>query len=135
MNQFIRVCFVFLITSILVSSFGCSARLAGPKDIELDLGSDDIRTFLVDPSGSEHSLSIVAASDGPPIKVFIYLSENEEVVDRAIMFGQESDKIIGSQSGSAEISLTVKIPADKEASVRLQTAGPQAAKVKLTIDN
>ena len=135
MTRFIHLFCFSLFIAILVCNTGCESRLAGPQKLEFDLDPDDIRTILIDPSSSEHVVSLVASSDGPPIKIFVYLSEDDEAVYHAIMFGKTTDKIIASQSDSAKISLNAKIPADKEASIRLQTASPLNAKVTLTITN
>lgn len=120
--------------AVLAFISGCvQPRLSSQQ--ELDLDSNDIRTILIDPSGSAQTVSIVANTDGPPINVYVYLSEDDDAVDRAIMFGKTLDKVITSQTDSAQISLSAKIPANKEASVRLQTASPDSAKVTLKISN
>ena len=133
MVRFIRPLWLCLIITSLVAVSGCGPRLASEQ--ELDLGSNDICTIEIDPSSSDPTVSIIANSDGAPINVFVYLSEDDEFVDRAITRGIASEKIIASQSESAKISLRTNIPADKEASVRLQTASPQDAKVTLIISN
>jgi len=134
-NRFNHLFCFSLLIAILVCNTGCEPQLAGPQKLEFDLDPDDIRTILVDPSSSEHVLSLVARSDGPPIKIFVYLSEDDEAVFQAIMFGKTTDKIIASQTDRATISLNAKIPAKKEAAIRLQTDSPQKAKVTLTITN
>lgn len=112
---------------------GCGPRLSNQQVLSLD--ANDIRTIIVDPAGSEQTVTVSAKAAGSPVNVFVYLSEDDEEVDRAITLGQSSDKIIASQTESTDILLEAKIPADKEASVRLQTASPETATVTLVISN
>jgi len=122
-----------LLSIAVIATIGCGPKLASQQVLEI--GSNDIRTIVVEPTSGDQTVSVSAKSDGPAIKIFVYLASDEEDVNRAITLGKESDKIIASMVDATEIKLSAVIPAEKEASVRIQGATSETANVTLTISN
>ena len=116
--------------SLLIS--GCGPTLSVKKTIEIDSG--EIRTVLLDPVGQAQTIK-VEASAAEPFHVHIHLAGDEDAVDLAIASGKESDKIITGESNVKSASLTAEIPANKEATVRFQSAGSGKNSVSYTISN
>ncbi len=124
--------YIFFIV-VGITSIGCGPKLASQQ--VLKIGPNDIRTIVLDATEGAQTVQVSAKSDGPAIKVFVYLSEDEEEVNRAITLGSSSEKIIASMVDVAEIKLSASIAANKEASVRIQGASSKDANVTLTITN
>ncbi len=125
--------YVIGLSMLIVAVVGCGPKLASEQVLEVS--SNDIRTVVIEPASAEQSVAISAKSDGPLIKVFVYLASDEEEVNQAITLGKESAKIIASELDATEIELTAKIPADQEASVRIQGGSSEKANVTLWITN
>ena len=112
---------------------GCGPKLAGQRDLALEVG--DIRAIPIDPITREQVIKITASSPDTPINVHVYLQENEEEIERKITFGKPPENLLASETDANEVSLEATVPANKEAVVRLQSAGRETAKVHLEISN
>lgn len=123
---------VFLTTLILVSTSGCGPQLSASNSTEITPG--EIRSVLVDPVGRDQEIKVVASSS-VPFNIHIYLAEDEAEVDMAVASRKESEKILAGQLGVTSATLNAQIPANKEAAIRLECAGPDAGSVSYSIEN
>ena len=128
--QILMMCAALL---ILISLSGCSPRLASEQ--ELEVTNNEIRTILVDPSTEAQTINVSAKTNGVPIDIHVYLSEDDAEVDQSITLKSPCDKILASQDETTEVVLTAKIPANKEASVRITGSKIEPATVTLSISN
>ena len=121
----------FMLLFMAIACSGCTAQLNDQRTLTLEVG--EIRTIVLAPVEREQIIKIAARSPDCPISVYVYLSENDEEVDRKITLGKPSDLILSSQTESEEIALEANIPANKEAMVRVASASPDKATVHLVI--
>lgn len=111
---------------------GCRTTLNHQQTVELATG--EVVPIIVNAVVHEQMIKITAKSDNP-INVHVYLSADEEEVERAITLVSSSEKILASQANETEISLAAKIPPNQEATVRISTVGSQPAAVTVSISN
>ena len=119
-----------LMTALLV---GCGPSLSHTKDYSMGVG--EIIEVPISAISREQTIKVAAKSPGKPIMVHVYLADDADVANEAIIMDKAIDQIITGKSGAEEISLEAKIPASKEAIVRFQPSGPTSADVHLEITN
>ena len=63
------------------------------------------------------------------------MKEHEEAIERKITLDKPPENLLAHADNAEQISLQAVVPAEKEAVVRVQAAGPQSANVHLEITN
>jgi hypothetical protein len=132
MSRFFAAC-VLICLSLLLAASGCGPRLANEQTIQLTPNS--IRTILIDPTSSAQTVKVSVVSSTGPVKAFLYLSKDDEEVDRKLTLQTATEKVLASNEGSTKIELSASIPANEEVSLRLECSSGKPASVKLRISN
>ena len=125
-NQFL------LLTIALLFFCGCDPKLSVVKEKELAPGS--IESIVIDPISSEQEITVEATGDDL-FHVHVFLTEDQESVDRDIAQSKAPSKALGGALEKKTHSFKAKIPANKEAQVRLETATGNTFKVTVKINN
>ena len=132
MSRIFAACFLICL-SLLLAASGCGPRLANEQTIQLTPNS--IRTILIDPTSSAQTVKVSVVSSTGPVKAFLYLSKDDEEVDRKLTLQTATEKVLASNEGSTKIELSASIPANEEVSLRLECSSGKPASVKLRISN
>jgi hypothetical protein len=132
MSRFFVVCFLICL-SLLLAASGCGPRLANEQTMQLTPNS--IRTILIDPTSNVQIVKVSVVSSTGPVKAFLYLSKDDEEVDRKLTLQTATEKVLASNEGSTKIELSASIPANEEVSLRLECSSGKPASVKLRISN
>ena len=122
-----------LVLIIILWCCGCGPRLLDERDVSLELG--DIQPIMFGPFNKEQTVTVSASSPGAPVSVYVFEIDQTELVDYAITYGREPQKILAGTASTEDVTLTAVVPADKEAVVRLQLTGRKPANVHLKISN
>ncbi|MEL7498398.1 MAG: hypothetical protein AAFN77_12370 [Planctomycetota bacterium] len=111
---------------------GCQPTLTIERSIELV--PSEIRSVELDPISTDQELKI-EATGGSEFHCHVYISGDDDAVDKDIALQKEPAGALGGSLKKAEHSFTVKVPANKQAIVRLEAAAADTVSVKLSIEN
>jgi len=124
----------WMAVALVGATLGCGPSLNDERTVALSVG--EIRTIEFGPFTKDTLVYVTAESSGTPISVYVHLMEHYEAIDRDITFGKPPQDILAGEAESESVALTVTIPANQVAAVRLQPAGiGNSAKVELKIHN
>ncbi|MEQ8210251.1 MAG: hypothetical protein RH917_10510 [Lacipirellulaceae bacterium] len=120
-----------LLVALLPFALGCGPSLSDKRTVTLEVG--EIVAITVDAVGKERTIKVAATSTGGSIDLHVYLKADEQAIERMITLGKPPENLLGVEEAAEVIAFDVKVPADKEAVVRLQSASRETAEVSVEI--
>lgn len=118
--------------ALVVICLGCGPSLFDQREETVEVG--EIVAIPIDAVGKERTVKVTAESTGAPIHVHIYLKQHEEAIERKIALGKPPENLLGVEQSTVQAAFEIKVPADKESVVRLQSASRETAVVSVKIE-